>query len=92
MIYETELLNPVWWVNSLFGNATLLIVLIEIWLLSFIRRIPNITSFAIILMGINGVILIFGIFGGEGLTLSQSLLGLMLVIFGIIAWSSYNDS
>lgn len=92
VIYETNLLDPMWWVNSLIGNVTILIIIIEIWLLSYIRKIPNIHTFAVILMGINIVLLFYGVFSGEGITLGQSLLGVMIVIFGIIAYSSYSDS
>jgi len=92
VIYETSLLDPMWWINSLIGNVTIVIALIEIWLLSYIRKIPNIHTFAIVLMSMNIVLLFYGIFNGEGITLGQSLLGVMLVIFAIIAYSSYSDS
>lgn len=92
VIYETNLLDPIWWINSLVGNVTIVIALVEIWLLSYIRKIPNIHTFALILMGINIVLLFFGIFSGEGITLGQSLLGLMIVIFAIIAYTSFSDS
>ncbi len=92
MVYETSLLDPMWWVNSLIGNVTVLVAIVEIWLLSYIRKIPNIHTFAIILMGINIVLLFYGIFNGEGITLGQSLLGVMVVIFAIVAYSSYSDS
>ena len=81
-----------WWIDSLIGSVTMVIALVEIWLLSYIRKIPNIDTFAIILMGINIVLLFYGIFNGEGITLGQSLLGVMLVIFAVIAYSSYSDS
>lgn len=92
VIYETNLLNPMWWIDSLIGSVYILLALVEIWMLSFIRKIPNIHTFAIILMGINIVLLFYGILSGEGITLGQSLLGVMLVIFAIIAYSSYSDS
>lgn len=92
MVYETDLLNPVWWVDSLLGSMSLLIIIVEFWILSFLRKIPNITLFSIVIMVINGLILLYGIFSGEGMVLSQSMLGLLILIFGIIAWSNYNDS
>lgn len=92
MVYETSLLDPMWWIDSLVGNVTIVIALVEIWLLSYIRKIPNIHTFAIILMAINVVLLFYGVFSGAGITLGQSLLGIMLVIFAIIAYTSYSDS
>ena len=90
-IYSTELLNPSWWIDSLIGNTTILVILIEIWLLSFIRKIPNIKTFTIILFGINIYILIFSVFSGDGLTLSNGVLVLIMAIFGILAFGGFNE-
>jgi len=92
MVYETNLLDPMWWVNNLLGSTTMLLVIVEIWMLSFIRKIPNVRAFVFILMGINIFVLIFAVFNGAGLTLGSGLLGLLLVILAIFAWSSYNGS
>lgn len=92
MTYTTELLNPMWWVNNLIGDVFLLVVLLEIWLLSFVRKIPNVKMISILLIGVNSLIMIYAIFVTEGITIGQSLLGVMILIFGIIAWSSFNNS
>jgi len=92
MSYATELLDPMWWIGNLFGDVFLFVAIIEIFLLSFFRRIPNITTFSLILMGLNILVLIFGGLANEGITLGQGLLGLMIVIFGIMAWTNYNNS
>ena len=92
MEYEIDILNPMWWIENLIGDVFLLLVFLEIWLLSFIRKIPNITTISIMMIGINSLIMIFAIFTTEGITLGQSLLGLLILIFGVITWSSYNNS
>ena len=91
MAYETDLLDPVWWVNSLVGNTTVLLLLIQIWLLSYVRKIPNIKTFAVIIIGINISVIGYGIFAGEGLTIGSAFLTLLMVIFGYIAFSGFND-
>jgi uncharacterized membrane protein len=91
-IYETNLLEPIWWINSLFGEWTIFLALAELFILSFIRKIPNIQTFSFILISMNVMIMIHAIFSGEGITMGTGLLTLMLVIYAIIFWSSYNDS
>ena len=92
MAYETELLNPMWWVNSLLGSATVLVILIELWVLTFLRKIPNIKMFSIIIIGLNVPLLLFAVFSGEGLTITTGVLVLFIVIYGAIAFSGFNDS
>ncbi len=90
--YETNLLDVTWWVNSLLGNWFLAVAVLQIWLLSYIRKIPNITTMSFILMAINGVLLVYGIFQGTGITLGTSLMALVMLIWAMIAWSGYNNS
>lgn len=90
--YETELLDPMWWISSLFGEWTIFLALVELFILTFIRKIPNIHTFSFILISMNAMIMIHAIFSGEGITIGTGLLTLMLVIYAIIFWSSYNDS
>jgi len=91
MAYETNLLDPMWWVNSLLGSATVLVILLELWLLSYVRKIPNIKGFSLILLGINGMIVIFAVFSGEGLTLTTGVLVFLMAIFGYMAFSGFNE-
>lgn len=90
--YETNLLDPIWWINSLLGNWFLAIAIVQLWLLSYIRKIPNITTMSFILIAINGILFFYGIFVGEGITIGTSLMALVMLIWALIAWSGYNNS
>lgn len=92
MAYETNLLDPMWWVNSLLGSPTILIILVELWVLSYVRKIPNMKTFALIIIGLNIPLVIYSIFGGDGLTLTTGLLVLFIAIYGYIAFSGFSDS
>lgn len=91
MVYETNLLDPMWWVNSLLGSATVLVILVELWLLSYVRRIPNIKSFALLLIGIDSAMLIFAVFSGNGISITSGILILIIGIFSWIAFSGFNE-
>ena len=92
MVYETNLLDPMWWINSLLGSATILIILMELWVLSFLRKIPNMKIFSMIIIGLNVPLVLFSIFGGNGLSITTGVLVLFIAIFGYIAFSGFSDS
>jgi hypothetical protein len=86
MAYTTDLLNPVWWVDSLFGNWILFVAIIEIWLLGYIRRIPNVKTITMVLLSINVLILIYSIFGEAGASIGTGLIALAMFIMAYILW------
>lgn len=90
-VYETSLLDPMWWVNSLLGSTVMLVIIIELLILSYVRKIPNIKTFSMILIALNGAIMLFAIFAGEGLTLTSGLLVFLMAIFGYFAFSGFSD-
>lgn len=92
MAYETDILNPSWWINSLIGSWTLFFVILQLWLLTFIRRIANVRLFAVVLLSLNGLLLFYGIWQGEGSVMNNSLLTLMILIFAFIIWGGSKSS
>lgn len=91
MEYTTELLEPMWWINNLLGSVVVLAIVVELWLLSYIRRIPNVRTYIFILFAINIPIMVYATFTEEGLTLGTAALGLIMVVFAVIAFSGYNS-
>lgn len=90
--YETDLLNPIWWMDSLLGNTFIAIAVIQLFLLSYIRKIPNINTMSFVLVAINAVLLFYAVFRGEGASLGTGLLTLVILVWAVIAYTGYENS
>jgi hypothetical protein len=84
MVYATNLLSLEWWIGSLFGDMYLAIMIIELLVLIGTRKMVNITSIAFVIVLINSIFLIYGIFLGTLISLSGGLLTLITVVVAII--------
>jgi hypothetical protein len=84
MVYETNLLSLQWWIGSLFGNMYLAMMIIELLVLVGARKMVNITSIAFIIVLINSVFLVYGIFAGTIYSLPAGLMALITVVIAII--------
>lgn len=91
MVYETDLLNPMWWITSLVGNIYLFLGLIQLFLMSKIRKIPNVKFLALVMLGINGIIMFYGILQNEGNIIDKGLFVLVMIIYAFIVWGGENS-
>lgn len=84
MGYGVNLLSFDWWVGSLFGNIYIAIMLIELFVLISVRKIVNITSIAFLIVLINSVFLLYGLFTGTAYILPAAVMGIITVVIAII--------
>ncbi len=92
MAYTPDLLNPVWWIESLLGSIVVFMLIVQLWLLTYIRRIPNSQPMLWIFMMINIIFVAFGWLSAEGFYITKAFMALILVIIGFIMWRSWNSA
>ncbi len=89
MAYTPDLLNPVWWIESLLGSIIIFMLLVQLWFLSYIRKIPNSQPMMMIFFIIN---IIFVVYGLPGFVIAKAFMTLILVVVAFVMWRSWNKS